>query len=600
MKRPSELPEIIDKDPAEIKAAIEQIKASSMSDEVKKMVIKCVEMALWLPVFLQNKAISLHRLRTMIFGKGYNKRDLNNANPLEASDFIHSTDPINPAVGSISTALQQSPEPEDKNTLSSVTSNGGTKSNRDANEGSTSSSSETITPEEPKKKTPGHGRMPHTVYSDAIDINLLLTLTIGDGCPTDCGGKLGPYKPGVIIRVKGQRFAKVYRYHVDKVRCNLCGIIIRAELPSEIGDNKYDESFIALLALMKYFVAIPFYRQEHFQRLLGFPLPDATQWRLIEQLAGFCYAVFNELKRLAGNARLLHNDDTSLKILEVIKAIKEGTAGERTGMYTTGILADYEGHPIALFLKGRKHSGEHIAELLKYRTADKGPILQMADALSANIPKGMQTILCNCLGHGFRKFNELLDYFGVECLTIVKKLSKVFEYDAYTRGMTHEERLLYHQRESQPIMDELKLYMACLLDERLVEPNSELGKAIKYMQRHWVKLTRFLTVLGAPIDNNVAERMLKIAIRNRKAALFYKTTYGASIGGMITSIIYTCDLAKQNPLDYLIALQVHHAKVTAHPEHWLPWNYQDAMALLEANDARVQAASPPSDCLVAA
>ena len=55
---------------------------------------------------------------------------------------------------------------------------------------------------------------------------MLLNLTIGDECPYDCGGRLGPYKPGVIIRVKGQSFAQVYRYHLDQLRCNLCGVII--------------------------------------------------------------------------------------------------------------------------------------------------------------------------------------------------------------------------------------------------------------------------------------------------------------------------------------------------------------------------------------
>lgn len=571
------LPEVLEKDESEIKAIIAHIHSSNLPHEVKPFVIKCIELSLWLPLFLKNKAISIHRLRTIIFGKGYNKKDQ------LLPDLETSVDKTTLAP-EVDNTVSEKEETTPKPLAICAAGQASLENNQKAK----------------KPKKPGHGRMPHTVYEDARHIRLLLSLTLGDNCPTDCGGKLGSYKPGVITRIKGQSFATAYRYYVEKLRCNLCGIIVSADVPSEVGKNKYDESFIAMLGLMKYFVAIPFHRQEKFQRLLNFPLSDATQWHLMEQLAGFCYAVFNELKRLAGNARLLHNDDTPVKILEVIKEIKEGRAGDRTGMYTTGILADYEGHQIALFLNGRKHSGENVGDVLQYRDPNKEPIVQMADALSANIPKGMQTILCNCLGHGFRKFNELVDYFGTECLTIVKRLSKVFEYDAKTRGMDHEKRLLYHQKWSKPVMDELKLYMASLLDERLVEPNSELGKAIKYMQRHWVKLTRFLTVLGAPIDNNVAERMLKIAIRNRKAAMFYKTTYGAGIGGMITSIIYTCDLAKQNPLDYLVALQLHQPKVTAHPSDWLPWNYQSTMALLMASGAKPQVHSSPLDCPAAA
>ena len=329
-------------------------------------------------------------------------------------------------------------------------------------------------------------------------------------------------------------------------------------------------------------------------------MSDATQWHLIEQLAGFCFPVFNSLKRLAANGRVLQNDDTSLKILDVIKLIKDGKAGKRTGMYTTGVLVDYEDHKIALFINGRQHSGENVNDILKLRAPEKSPIIQMCDALSANLPKGIQTILCNCLSHGFRKFEELVDYCDSKCIFIIQKLSKVFEYDEMTNKMSPEERLAYHQAHSKPIMDELEQYMRLLLTNKLVEPNSDFGRAIKYMQRHWVKLTKFLTVAGAPICNNIVERALKIAIRNRKASMFYKTEYSANIGGVITSLIYTCDLAKENPYDYLIALQVHATSVMHRPDQWLPWNYRDTLARLKLNDAKPQARAPPADHPVAA
>ena len=58
-------------------------------------------------------------------------------------------------------------------------------------------------------------------------------------------------------------------------------------------------------------------------------------------------------------------------------------------------------------------------------------------------------------------------------------------------------------------MDGLKRWLATQMDEHLVEPNSSLGKAMTYMQRHWETLTRFLSVPGAPLDNNLAERALE-------------------------------------------------------------------------------------------
>jgi transposase len=65
--------------------------------------------------------------------------------------------------------------------------------------------------------------------------------------------------------------------------------------------------------------------------------------------------------------------------------------------------------------------------------------------------------------------------------------------------------------------------------------------------------------------------------------MVYKTIYSAGIGGMLTSLIYTCHLNNQNPHNYLVALQVHQTQVLANPGKWLPWNYLDAMAQACAN-----------------
>ena len=86
-------------------------------------------------------------------------------------------------------------------------------------------------------------------------------------------------------------FADVSKYVVEKLRCNLCETLIVADTPAEIGDKKYDASFISMLMLMKYYIAIPFYRQENFQRMLDFPLSDSTQWHLIEDGAGCFYPI---------------------------------------------------------------------------------------------------------------------------------------------------------------------------------------------------------------------------------------------------------------------------------------------------------------------
>ena len=93
------------------------------------------------------------------------------------------------------------------------------------------------------------------------------------------------------------------------------------------------------------------------------------------------------------------------------------------------------------------------------------------------------------------------------------------------------------------------------------------------MLRHWQKLTRFLTVAGAPLDNNICERILKFAICHRKNALFYKTQHGAHVGDLFMSLIHTCQFAGVNPLHYLTWLFQNAGQIPDDPQRFLPWNY---------------------------
>jgi hypothetical protein len=127
-------------------------------------------------------------------------------------------------------------------------------------------------------------------------------------------------------------------------------------------------------------------------------------------------------------------------------------------------------------------------------------------------------------------------------------------------------------------LEELKRWFAEQFEARTIEPNSVLGDAIEYMTKHWDPLTLFLRVPGAPLDNNVCERVLKKAILHRKTALFYKTLHGARVGDLFMSIIHTAELAKIDVFGYLVALQRHHERVAENPAAWMPWNYSSALA----------------------
>jgi hypothetical protein len=202
----------------------------------------------------------------------------------------------------------------------------------------------------------------------------------------------------------------------------------------------------------------------------------------------------------------------------------------------------------------------------------------MSDALSSNNAAEGGLIRCHCLAHGRRKFSDLDEVFPAESAVGVEALQLVFDHDEAARReqLSAPERLAYHQAKSGPIMEALQKWLEQQTAERRVEPNSSLGKAIAYLLGHWPTLTRFLTEPGAPLDNNLAERALKLCIRQRKNSLFYATEHSAYIASILTSVIATCLQAGVNALEYLVAVQEHRQEVFANPSAWLPWNYPAA------------------------
>ena len=552
MSHGNELPKVIDKSQADVDAAITAIKSSEIEIGTKDFAISCIKLAVWLPKALLEHKIKLSNLRKLIFGLGKRnkKKTKDDATQSDTTDDI--------------------------------------KNNNDATIPSNSNSTETEVPSktatnEIAKPKPGHGRLPHSAYINTTEHQLShAEYKAGDSCPMLCGGKLYCIDPGVIVRVKGQNLAAVHKYWIDKLRCASCGYIFVADIPTYVGAEKYDAAFKAILALQKYYVAIPFNRQTYFQSLLGVPLPVSTQWQLIEEVGGAALTIFPTLERIAANGELIHNDDTTVKITDIIRHNRLNLSKERMGMFTTGVLSRTDQREIALFYNGTMHAGENIENLLKKRDAKAGVVIQMCDALSRNIPVSFNTILCNCLSHGFRKFDDLKEFYPEQCVHVIELIAGVYKNEENTVEFTKQQRLEFHQEHSAPIMSQLHAYITHQLSRKQVEPNDSLGKAMRYMLKHWHKLTQFLRIAGAPLDNNILERALKIPIRGRRTWLFYKTEYSAMIGGVLTSVIYTCALAGVNPLNYLIALQEHKNQIVKEPERWLPWFYEDTLASLLA------------------
>jgi transposase len=373
--------------------------------------------------------------------------------------------------------------------------------------------------------SPGHGRNGAEAYAGAEKVKVRhATLKPGDRCPKCEKGKVYAMAPGVLVRLVGQAPLAATVYELEKLRCNLCGEVFTAEAPARAGPDKYDATAVSMIAMLKYGSGLPFHRLQGLQRNLGTPLPASTQWEIVARKVGSLEPAYRELIYQAAQGEVLYNDDTTMKILALMGKDRQRPESEhteedsaRTGIFTSGIVSTRAGQKIALFFTGRKHAGENLADVLGHRAQELPVPIQICDGLDRNLPRDFQTIVGNCILHARRKFVEVVTRFPDECRYLLETLREVYKHDAFCRKqkMSAEERLVYHQAHSGPLMKKLKEWLEEQFAERKVEPNSGLGQAITYMQKRWDRLTLFLRQAGAPLDSNAVERILKRVILHR-------------------------------------------------------------------------------------
>jgi len=452
------------------------------------------------------------------------------------------------------------------------------KATNDAENGSTSAKD----PEKGKDNPPpaprgnNKGRNGSEKYKGAKKVfHPLIEVSPNQLCPS-CGvGKLYDYIPGLYIRITGSAPLTAVIHETQKLRCNTCLEIFEANFEGKDAP-KYDEKAKAIIALLKYRASVPFYRLQKIQDQLYMPMPASTQWDLIEDLLNDIYPAWIELLKVAPTGVVFHQDDTKGKVLSLIKDNKINPDKKRKGIFTSCLISKLEdGRKITLFFTGHKYSGENLNDLIKDYTFEVPPIV-MSDALATNKITAKEVLTTLCLAHARRGFFNLSEYAQKEADYVLDLIHEVYqiEREAKEKNLSQEERLDLHQGRSAPLMNKIKKWCEDSFESKKVEPNSSLGKAIKYTLKHWEGLTAFLRIAGAPLDNNILEREIRQSVINRKNWNFYKTEIGAIAGYDILSLIKTCEGNEKNTFEYLIWLQKNKNELKKDPSRFMPWDFR--------------------------
>ena len=442
---------------------------------------------------------------------------------------------------------------------------------------------ETQTSRPPRKKAK---RPPTPATPPTQEYHALAELSKGERCPECLIGTLNKYEPAVLLRISGHSPYEATRHIMERLRCNACGIYFTAALPEAVqqdgqANQMYAYSARSLMAISKYYMGQPFYRQESLQHLLGLNITASTLFDQCEYVANAIKPVYDMILRLAADAPYFEIDDTPYKILsetEIQKPNrKTGKLQRRTGSNASGLIASLAtGQVLILIQTNIGHAGEWIDEILSQRTVGLPAPIVMSDALSSNKTSIIPVIESLCNVHARRQFADITDHFPETVPWVLNDYKVIWKNEDHCQDNTLSppDRQRYHKTHSLPVMEIMKNRFETHLADEDVEENSGLGKAMSYFLRHYLGLTQFCHTEGARLDNNRMEAELKIPIRNRKNAYFYKTLAGAQVSDVLTSMISTCVQAGVNPFDYLTWVQQHPERVKTSPLTCLPWNYK--------------------------
>jgi hypothetical protein len=271
-------PDDVKLSPEEGEALIERLEADRLSAEDRRLLVKLIQLYFWLTFALRETKLSLKRLKVALFGKGSSDAGQKQGPPPGDEG------------GSSSGGGGSSPGPD---------GSGSVPKTPDAEAGETDTA----------KQRQGHGRQGSEAYWGAEAVVCRHEeLEAGQRCPACGRGRLYRLPSGVEIRIDGNALLSAVRYEVEKLRCSACGDVFTAPLPETAGLEKYTPRARAVLALSRYYLGLPFYCIEQYQRLLGVPVADATPWDQVERVADCAYPVFEHLKRLAAQGEVIYQD----------------------------------------------------------------------------------------------------------------------------------------------------------------------------------------------------------------------------------------------------------------------------------------------------
>lgn len=368
---------------------------------------------------------------------------------------------------------------------------------------------------------------------------------------------------------------KVVEEQFETVSCpNKCSdengkSIIKTVKPAEpdlIDKSPATSSLVAGLVYNKYLLDLPFYRIEKDFESSGIDYSRQTMSNVTQTCFEQCLKpVYNRILSDFKKLSIVHMDETTLQCLQVRNKNKKS-------MMVVGVSGTKEANQMTVyrFFEGKKQS--FVTEML----GDGFSGAFMTDGLQAyaNYPSGIHLL---CMAHARRRFYEAMicrdDYHEFCKLKTPKEQIKYLESHPSLNILTSavscftdlysvesslkdvpaevlpEVRLETRRRRSREIFEKLKKVSKEIGEGFAYGTKAE--RAGRYFNERSEVLRRYLEDGNYPIDNNLAERKIKVFVMARKNFLFSNSAAGAEAAAGYMTLMESAKDNNLNPLKYL-------------------------------------------------
>jgi transposase len=324
-------------------------------------------------------------------------------------------------------------------------------------------------------------------------------------------------------------------------------IAIADKPPQPIEKGLAAPGLLAYVITSKLADHLPLYRLERIFARDGVHVADSTMCGWILAAAELVTPLVLLMKRLVKQSRVIHTDETRVPV-------------QARGKCRSGRIWDWigdVGNPYIVFeYTPDRTNAWPIAWLEGYQgylQADAGSSYDALYRLGTIIEVG-------CWAHARRRFfdaRETDSLRSAQMLERVRQLYKVEEDAAQviaamkdaTPQQADEVRRDLRQRQSVPVLEKIKAW----LDEqaRLVLPRSPMAEAINYTLNQWDALGVYARHGFLNIDNNAAERALKLIALGRKNWLFVQNDRFGKAYATLYSLIASAQRHGLDPQAYL-------------------------------------------------